>query len=812
MTAKSLLNGLPCRNMWRAVSWDRKLMIVICILQLLGIPMVAAAGMFEVIQDSHDNFPYFSMEFYAIIGVMCLGAAIITGMIAATSVYQELWKKSKVDMLYALPLTGKQRFFSHYLAGTILYLLPYLVAVLLGFLIVVVMGLFVDFGALDYTYTTFLGEFTKYYAMGSIGLGVLMWLFYTSSVLLVTCCGTLFENIYSILLLNVLVPGTMAAVIAVICESVMNVRFDYCWDSIGYTSPIGGLIYLIYILTMEETTYYSSWEAQASEASEHGMLVSYFTWLPAVILLTAALLVLAYFLYKKRLAEHVGRPFIYLGAYYLLLTLITVCILCISNFGATGAVILFSAIVYFVMEVIRKRGFRKFWMSAITFVVTVALTLGSFAVINATDGFGRAYYIPSAGSVSSMKIELPGRPYSPGELSLEYTNQDVIKAVQAIQKEINADYRADGSTTDKIDRRMMDEKFYIMNYEYTGDGYYDTQQFVETDPYDYYVDDYYYGETYNPFTGTWEEDRKPLEEFTYWYANSYTVEITYYTLMGTKIHRAYEVNLDQYFRLMEVLQGTDLFAAAIGDAFDYAITSDGQYYDDTTQRMAYHDTFQLEVYTDTLRNCYSMIWITGGEAAVKSLIAAYRQDLANMTAEDYRTSGMYCCIAEFPVWNACTETIAFLEDHGLEPFTAADRIGYWDETSTLPTQLNPNRDYALDVRLYLPEDASAAANEYKNMAMFADVYVQPDAAAYEDVLYADPSLNMATVFPEMAALMEVADPYYITTEACYMLLIEDRWYVIPPEHSDLAEAVIEKGNGMPSTYDWEDYFTDDNTL
>ena len=87
-----------------------------------------------------------------------------------------------------------------------------------------------------------------------------------------------------------------------------------------------------------------------------------FTMLVMVVLI-AAVLVLAWHLYRKRRAEAVGKPYVYLLAYYIMLTLLTVLILTLFAVGMNGAAILFAAVVYLIMEVVRKRGFRKFWLS-----------------------------------------------------------------------------------------------------------------------------------------------------------------------------------------------------------------------------------------------------------------------------------------------------------------------------------------------------------------------------------------------------------------------------------------------------------------
>ncbi|MDE6777347.1 MAG: hypothetical protein K2J25_05340 [Oscillospiraceae bacterium] len=144
MTAK-FLHSFPARNAFRLVSQNKKFFIVICILQLLGIPLIMGSGMLEVYYSerrelTHDYSSYnFSYEAYMMIGCFCLGIAVLLGIFFGINAYREEWDKSKVDMLYSLPLTNKQRFFSDYLGGLGMYVIPYIGAVLLGWIVLFIM-------------------------------------------------------------------------------------------------------------------------------------------------------------------------------------------------------------------------------------------------------------------------------------------------------------------------------------------------------------------------------------------------------------------------------------------------------------------------------------------------------------------------------------------------------------------------------------------------------------------------------------------------------------------------------------------------
>lgn len=818
MTARSLLNSLPMRNMRRVVGQNKKLMIVICILQALGIPLIAGVLMLEMLRSSlmtdalSENYAILvtmlaSISLYSFIGVTCLGAAVISGIIAGITVFQELWKKTKVDMLYALPLTGKQRFFSHYFGGAIIYLLPYIVAVLLGWVIVLGLSIPINFDNLEMTRAVFLMEFAKYYTLGSIGLGLLMWLYYTSTVLIVTCCGTLFESIYTTLLLNVLMPGALAAIIGVICGNVNGFSFEHTWHSIGYTSPLGGLIYLIYILS-DPASFSVGWNtAYASQAMGHGMIPSFIRWALVLTVIVTLLLILAWQLYQRRLAESVSKPFIYVGAYYVLLTVFTVLILCMSEVGVLGAAILFSAIVYFVMEVIRKRGFRKFWLTAITYVTTVAVTLTGFWVISFTKGFGRVYYIPAAAAVSSMRIELPSFPDS-ANLTLEYTDKDVITAIQAVQRDIIADYKAEDSTTDAIDRRLHEEGYMILNYGYD-DG---KDAYGSTLGEDYYLEDpeeyspYYYDDLYSYYD--MEQPVEDPEDWFYNYADTYRVDITYYTYTGSEIHRSYDVNFDQYIEIMKVLWGTELHTEAFVEYFAFTLRENLQdyRYDENGNGSPYFPSrVMLEVHSGVYSSAYRTFYTSGGESVITELTDCYRRDLEKMTPEDY-LNGTSCYLYDLPIWNACTETFAALDNMGMNPLDVSEKYFFMDRNNTLA-----DSDYApqlVDVRIYAPDNYATGAETYKSHSS-RRLYVKTDGLAYFDTYYTGYYTAFEENYPEMYALMEASMADAVYEEDCYMLVVNGTCYVVPPEASDLAEIVIAGGSGSAEEeYFSEDYFDD----
>lgn len=806
MTARSLINPLAVRNFGCSVKENNKLMIIISILHLLGIPMGSVVILAQLWLDhlqSYDLYysSYVDLSGYMVIACCCLGAALLIGLIAATGVFQELWKKTRVDMTYSLPMTGSQRFVSHYLAGTVIYVLPYLIACLLGWIILITGGFVLDLDAMDITRPIYFEILFKYYTIGTIGVFLLMMLYYTTTVLFTVCCGTIFESIYTTLLLNCLIPGTFAAVLAVICDKVTGLSFEYLWQPIGYTSPAGGLIYLIYLISAGDLYSYSYYDLTASQATTHGMIPAFLRWSLVMVLLIAAVLVLAWHLYRKRHAEAVGQPFVYLLAYYIMLTLLTVLILTLAATGMEGAAILFAAIVYFIMEVVRKRGFRKFWLSAISFACTVAIAIGLFAVVDATKAFGTVYRIPTAATVTSVKLEFLDMLNV--WVELEYTDKEIIRQVQELHKDIVTDIKEYDDTVTPINEMMEEMDYRILSY----DDYYSKYDEDQTGAYIYseldpetmsddlkamYYSDYWY-------TEDWELVAEGFD-----YAETEWLDITYYTVTGSTVHRSFSINMDQYCELLNIVCGTELYAQMYADyLYDNLWSMLSEYTEDGTRKLNPAGEMTLEN-LEASRTIHFLCT----EELLERLRNAYYSDLLEL--DPAATGGVYAMWRECPIWNSCTATIAILEEMGMEPFDAVEKMGIADLENE---QYLPYADYGyydyedsyymgeeyLDIRIYTPDSIGFASESGRGIAGHAP-YVKSNAAAYEDRYYASGKTVMREEYPELYKLLNAAVQDEITENSC-MLVINGEWWAVPQEY---AEAVMAKGSGYAENLYWED--------
>ena len=772
MTAK-FLNNYPAKNALRIISQNRKFVIITSILFLLGIPLIAFTGLLEgylssLEQVKEDYTTYFSCEAYVAIGCFCAGIAVFMGMFCGIRAFEEEWSKTRVDMLYALPLNGTQRFFSNYLGGLIMYIVPYLISVLLGWIICLIMIPMIT--ALDGSFAEEIKEIYSYYFLGSFGLGVLMWMYYSISALTASCCGTMFENIYTNLLLNLLIPGTFAAVLGIVTNEVSGLDFEYSWDFIGYMSPIGGLIYLVYLFEEKDSSFFnlgsysSTYEGYGGAAENSGFIPAYVRWIVVIILLTAGLTVFAWKLYQKRKAEHVGKPFVYIWIYYVILTAVTICILCVADVedDAAIAAIIFSAIVYFIMEVIRKRGFKKFWLSAVTYVVTVVTAFGLFFLTVTTDCFGRTKYIPAVASITSVELQFNSIETSRGtSYHLIYKDKETISAIRNFHKE----YLDNHDTLGTQLQNLAKEYHYDLRYDYdTMNNGYEFFDFAENvgGRGEYYCNHF------------------PQTDFS----------VTYHTIAGTTIHRSYQIYPDEYFNLMQFCIGTEAYTQANANLLKNRLLSEYRNYNQKTHSYEIPYQCEMNVYYFTDQNFESRqeFYISDTENSIQKLKDAYQQDMQNFTFEHYQKDRILCYLEDMPIYESLSGTVSILKDWGFQEFHLADILAN--------SMQNSSSSYnQMEMQIIAPENYSTGSLHYPSwLPNTQPTILFKNQVAYEDILPIMSDSELKQYAPDIAELFNCARINYLGNERCYLLVINGKYYFIQEQNSNIVEKFIQKDN------------------
>lgn len=399
----------PAFHNWRSnIKKNNKMTIIIAILHLVAAPAILVS----VIASIYSGKGYDAYwEPYLIIGILTTCLAALMGILAATESFTCLHDKSVVDMKLSLPMTASQRFVSNYLSGLFTYLVPFLGAQVISLLLCGYGCLFMD-GKTFYEnhwnstlrenvpepyVCNFFGEAMPILLKLILGGTLCMLMLYTLTVLIAVCCGSKFESISYTLLVNVIIPGTILCVLYGIFDNLYGISAEtIAVKLILFTSVAGGII--------------ATADWASGELFYGTEVVNYGIWALVFFLIIAALFSLSFFLYRKRRAEQVSKPFVFKLAYYFIITCGMFCIISLFMDGDADLIptIITTAIIYMIFEVVTNRGFKRFWLSIIkyaaTFIaVTVIITIGQ-----ETNGFGAVQRVPSASSVASIELRYNG--------------------------------------------------------------------------------------------------------------------------------------------------------------------------------------------------------------------------------------------------------------------------------------------------------------------------------------------------------------------------------------------------------------------
>ena len=397
----------PALHNWRQnIAGDKKLFIILSILHLIAAPAVILAMIISIYSGNTID----GAEPYFVIGCITTALAGFLGIFPAVDSFSCLHNKSVVDMKLSLPMTSSQRFFSNYLSGLFTYLAPFLGAQVLSLLFMCYGLIFMEGRTFEQkisywndgnwyvedTIPYVCEEFSAATPMllKLILCGVLiMLMLYTVTVLITVCCGSKFECIAYTILVNALIPLTVVCVTFSIFDSLYGITpYSEMYKIISCTSAAGGIYAAIDWVTEEGTI-------------NHGV------WAAVYFLITAAIGALAFFLYRKRRAEQVSKPFVFKLVYYITTTCAMFCMVSLLGTAADVGLIpsiIITAIVYMIFEVVTNRGFKRFWLSIIKYAVTFAAAFGMIWVGNKTGGFGAVSRVPSASSVVSVELTANG--------------------------------------------------------------------------------------------------------------------------------------------------------------------------------------------------------------------------------------------------------------------------------------------------------------------------------------------------------------------------------------------------------------------
>jgi hypothetical protein len=368
-----------------------------CLLSLASFPLLAAIMASSTwFVESHSSFMLANSGLTILITPLVAGAILLMTYVCALNAFEHLHNKSISDMHLSLPLTHKQRFWSSFSAGLSIVIVPYILSFIIGLFILLI---FSDSKIL----VEVLGERVDVFiAMAAIpiwltGLVVIL-MIYTLTTLCNALCGKSKTVRFFPFMLSAAIPLLIAALSSL---AIVNARGI---DSIGMfpyiiSSPLG---FFFGSITM---------------AGIHQVFPAITPlYIIPTLLITAIMIVTAYYLIKNVKAENIGKDFLFKSIYNFQQAVICLCI--VSFFGVSYITItdemyafltLFvSFIAFFIGHVVHYKGLHKMKSGIIKYTAMLIASSLLCIILVAGKGFGAPNYVPPSFDIQGVRIQVSG--------------------------------------------------------------------------------------------------------------------------------------------------------------------------------------------------------------------------------------------------------------------------------------------------------------------------------------------------------------------------------------------------------------------
>lgn len=469
--AKSTKKSFFKTRYLNSINDNKKQFIVNIVLEALGLPVLAiiAVILSYVSGDSYGG----STADANVIGESCIAFIIISfcticgsvfmGCIIALAQFKYLYKKTITDMHYSLPLSGTQRFFADYLAGLTIYIAPVVGAVLLSLGIMGAGEIFIDMSDI--------WEIMPFILELALVVIVAMIQYYTISVFALTFCGNTFEANFSIFAFICMIPATIGCLwLAIIETSSFGIVSTSIFSKSIFTNtnPAGSFAFIVRFIDAYSDSYI--YDESGLSSSVTSMC---WRWVFGTLFVTVLYVAAAYLLHKHRKAEDVSKPYVYRAFFYAIMTMVVFCVLSlfITLDGFIFAGIVICAVIWFIMEVITRRGFKKFWTAFIGFGLSVISVFAICWICDISNGFGMSKRLPSASNIEYVVVN-----NAINDESVVYRDKEVINSTLELNKEmIDRYFNSENYTYDLVpenfeyDYTKRDENMVYLTYKtYTG--------------------------------------------------------------------------------------------------------------------------------------------------------------------------------------------------------------------------------------------------------------------------------------------------------------------------------------------------------
>lgn len=365
--------------------------ILISILHFTGLPLILHAAKEIAILDQRGapvpEEEYLLPQSLMIFGIISLVIALVLVILHAIRSYSYVCSKARTDMIYSLPMSHAQRFFSTYLSGVMLWLPAAILSAILS----------------KYLFQQIHFEYDVAYKSTLFILVPLieLWI-YTMIIFCVNACGKLNAAAITCGVLAFLFP-----ILLMIANGYIAMLQGRCFSQTADCLMIGIAGPPIYVLNMLTSGYYFGVENLGVGKTFLCIAINTLLYLGG-----------AYLLHRKRKAEYAGSAFPFRGFYgfiqFVLAGFVSAIyiIVILDSLGKLSDCIpyflmafLLAMLALIIFDFIGDQHLRNMKKRIPRYVIFASAATAAVAAFLFTGGFGLAKFIPSANHISAIETD-----------------------------------------------------------------------------------------------------------------------------------------------------------------------------------------------------------------------------------------------------------------------------------------------------------------------------------------------------------------------------------------------------------------------
>lgn len=380
--------------------------------------------------------------------ILAIAFLAVVGYFITVSTFSYLHKKTLVDMELSLPVSSSQRFWGNFLAGATAYFAPFFLSVIIG------LGIYLP-NLSVFDSDKYIGKIS-YYSSGFqlydidiliklvITMFAAMVLLYVITTLVLHCTGSTAEAcIYPIVVMIFLPLAIAILVYLTFYNSDSNVIdiSELLAYAISWCSPIALTLGTILGLQTDFSRF-GIWNSELlnTEYNKHFLIESPNIFI-TIIIFTVVCIVLSLYLANKRKAENTGKSFAFEAPYQIILTIVTFAVFELIYFANymfkpeswvvetdVFIAVIPALIVYFIIDIIKNKGFKKVGVKLIRYAITAAACILITIGLNHSNAFGITDYVPDKSEIESIdaRVERLDNVSSGGSRYISYTSEKAI--------------------------------------------------------------------------------------------------------------------------------------------------------------------------------------------------------------------------------------------------------------------------------------------------------------------------------------------------------------------------------------------------